>query len=199
MTVPLSQAEQTAAAVAADYPRLRRIFPHAIGVPLADVQLDAATSSARYSWSSYEVHVTVGHEAHLDTNDPESTALHRQVRAHATLLATDVRDAPAARGHVEWEMANGRPDIVFPTAYTVATADPDDPRFPGAVLATVAKALDYARIATVTAGDRAAEAAEEVEWERQRPEGMGRLKWRRQLQDAREARTAQAEGSAPEA
>ncbi|MEU1824204.1 hypothetical protein ABZ502_17475 [Streptomyces abikoensis] len=197
MTEPVpSPAEATAAAVAADYPGLRQAHPHSIGRPLADVRLDGL--SARYSWKKYDVHVTVGPEGHLNTGDVEDQSLQRQVRAHAALLVTEVRDAPAVRGHVEWEMDDLRPEIVFPPAVCAAAADLTDPRLASAVLATVARALDYAKIATGHASERAAEAEEEAQWERERPEGVSRGRWLRQKQAERAARKETPGGGAPQ-
>ncbi|MFD5819371.1 hypothetical protein [Streptomyces sp. NPDC127038] len=149
----------TAAMLAAAFPGLRWAYPSAIGQALADVQLDA-NGTARYAWAGYEVHVSVAHEDHLDGN-PESNALHRQVRAHCVLLVPGVADA-LSRGHVEWDMANPRPEVVFPAAYAVATADSSDPRFASAVLATVGRALDHVRIASGHAQGRTETAAQEV-------------------------------------
>lgn len=190
MTAPIPDpAEQTAAAVTAEFPGLRQAHPHSIGEhrPLSAVQLDGQT--ARYRWGPYDVHVTVGHEAHLDTDTPESTSLQRQIRAHATLLIHEVVDA-STRGHVEWDITNPRPELIFPAAFSAAAADQGDPRFASAVLATVAKALEYARIATPHAQTRAAEAAEEAQWERERPEGTSRLRWMRAKRAERDARSA---------
>jgi hypothetical protein len=190
-----SPAEVTAAAVAGEYPGLRQVHPHALGVPLADVRLDPS-GAARYTWSGYEVHVTVGPEAHLNADDTDSTSLQREVRAYATLLVTDVRDA-TTRGHVEWDMTNPRPDMLFPAAFSAAAADPADPRYASAVLATIGKALDCARIATAHAGRRAAEAAEEQRWERERPAGTTRVAWLRRKREERSRAQEAAAGHAP--
>lgn len=171
-----SPVEQTAAALGAAFPGLRQVHPYVIGRLLTDVRLDAK-GAARYAWAGYEIHVAVGHEDHLD-DDPDSTALHRQVRAHATLLVPGVVNADS-RGHVEWDMTNPRPEIFFPAAYSVATADRSDPRFASAVLATVARALDYARISTGCAERQGRLAAEEVRWESERPDDVSQRKWLR--------------------
>ncbi|MEW1760399.1 hypothetical protein AB0393_28295 [Streptomyces cyaneofuscatus] len=179
-----SPLNETVAAVAAACPGLRRVHPHSIGVPgvtLADVRLDPK-GTARYTWAGYEVLVTVGHEAHLDRDAPDSTALHREVRAQATLLLAQMVSQAAAMdsfGHVEWEMTDHRPELVFPAALAVATADTNDPRFASAVLATIAKALEFARIATGHAAVQAERAADEVRWESERPPGVRQAKWAR--------------------
>ncbi|MFE7050881.1 hypothetical protein ACFVAM_21230 [Streptomyces californicus] len=140
--------DATVAALAAAYPRLRRADPMVPAAPLAEVRL-TPSGTARYRWSGYDIHVTAGHEDHLD-RDPDSTILHRQIRAHATLLVPQPLGAEGI-GHVEWEMTNPRPQLVFPAALAVATADKGDPRFAAAVLSTVAQALTYARLATAHA------------------------------------------------
>ncbi|MFE3629517.1 hypothetical protein [Streptomyces goshikiensis] len=188
MTMPTSDpAEQTAASVADAYPGLRQVEPFSIGgEPLAVLRL-APNLTARYRWGGYDVHVRVGPEDHLRRDDPDDASLQRQVRAHATLLVGEVVQGKV-RGHVEWEVFNPRPEIIFPAAFSAAAASLDDPRLASAVLATVALALDYARIATGRAGRQAAEAAEEAQWERERPEGMRRSKWLREMRAARDAR-----------
>ncbi|MGK4581764.1 hypothetical protein [Kitasatospora sp. HPMI-4] len=155
MPEQLSVAEQTAAAVAAAYPGLRQRHPFSVGNRLADVQVEAS-GKARYAWKGYEVHVQVGQPSHLN-DDPEDESLQCEVRAVAVLLATEVMGLPV-RGHVEWEMTNPRPEVIFPAAYVVAAADKQDPRFASAVLAGVGLALDYASAATHLAG-QVAEAA----------------------------------------
>ncbi|MFG2986190.1 hypothetical protein ACGFYQ_33900 [Streptomyces sp. NPDC048258] len=181
----MNPAEQTAAAVTADYPGLRQTQPFSVGSPLAAVTL-GPDGTARFSWGGYEVHVAVGPSAHLNSDDVEDTVLHRQVRAHATLAVHGLHEA-TTRGHVEWDVASTVPEVLFPAAYAVAAADRDDPRFASAVLATAAKALDHARIATAQAGQSAAQAAEELQWERDRPEGVRRSAWLRQKRAEREA------------
>ncbi|QKZ20301.1 hypothetical protein [Streptomyces chartreusis] len=177
-------AEQTAAELAAAFPGLRQAHPYAVGRALVDVQLEP-NGTARYAWAGYDVHVTVGHEDHAD-RDPDSTALHRQIRAHATLLVQEIFHT-TPRGHVEWDMTNPRPELVFPAAYTVATADRSDPRFASAVLVTVAMALDYARLATEQASRQALLAADEVRWESERPPGVSQRKWLREKRAQRDA------------
>ncbi|MFF2864809.1 hypothetical protein ACFVSX_33610 [Streptomyces rubiginosohelvolus] len=149
MPVPPGLLEpQTVAVLAAAYPGLRQTEPSKWGAPLADVRL-TPQRTARFSWAGYEIHVIVGHEDHLDREHPDSTALYREIRAHATFLVP-------------------RADMAFPTAFAVAAADQADPRFAAAVLSTVAKALTYARHTT----EHAADQAEEVRWESERPEGV---------------------------
>ncbi|MFE4309200.1 hypothetical protein ACFRR6_24485 [Streptomyces sp. NPDC056891] len=177
-------AAQTKAAVVAAYPGLRQSHPRSFTGDQPTVLLDGLT--ARYSWGPYEVHVTVGHEAHLNTNDSEDLSLQRQVRAHATLLVTNLT-AISTNGHVEWDVANPRPELIFPAAFTAAAADRDDPRFTSAVLATVMKALDYARHATEDAGHRAREADQEAQWVRERPANIRLSTWLRQKRAERDA------------
>ncbi|MFF1481426.1 hypothetical protein ACFVYD_28405 [Streptomyces sp. NPDC058301] len=52
------------------------------------------------------------------------------------------------------------------------------------------QALDYARLATARAERHAADADEEAQWERDRPEGTSRTAWRRAKQKEREAARA---------
>ncbi|MEU7162034.1 hypothetical protein AB0A98_37320 [Streptomyces chrestomyceticus] len=182
MTEPTPDpAEQTATAVAAAFPGLRQAEPYSLGQPLSAVQL-TPRRTARYTWGPYDVHVAVGPEDHLNREAPEDASLQRQVRARAALLATGVKDADL-RGHAEWRFDNNRPEVLFPEAFSAAAADQDDPRFASAVLATVALALDYARIATGHAGQQAAEAAQR---ERERPKGVSRTEWMRQKQAERQ-------------
>ncbi|KAB7835562.1 hypothetical protein [Streptomyces mobaraensis] len=184
-------AEQAAAALAADFPGLRQSHPRVFGAALTDVQLEpgAAGLTARYAWELYTVYVHVSQEDHLNRDDPKDQALHREIRAHATLLATSVTGTKDAkvRGHVEWPKLNQRPEMIFPTAYTVAPADCSDPRFASAVLVTVGMALDYARIATQHAVRHAAEAAEVVRWGRECPQGTRLSKWLREKKNERSA------------
>ncbi|RLU82528.1 hypothetical protein CTZ27_29810 [Streptomyces griseocarneus] len=186
-----SLAEQAAAALAADFPGLRQSHPHVIGGALADVQMEPGVAglTAQYSWELYTVYVDVGHEVHLNRDDPEDRSLHRQVRGHAALFATSVTgtDDATVRGHVEWPMLNQRPELSFPAAYNVATADRSDPRLASAVLVTVGMALDYARIATQQAVQHAADAGEVVQWGRECPEGVRMSKWLRERKNARNA------------
>ncbi|MFD7663537.1 hypothetical protein [Streptomyces sp. NPDC059788] len=192
MTEPVpAPAEQTAAAVAAAYPGLRQAEPHNIGDPLSTVNLNPDLT-ARYTWGGYDIHVAVGHEDHLNRADVEDRSLQREVRAYATLPVPKVVDAEV-RGHVEWGMRNPRPDIRFPTAYSAAAAALDDSRLASAVLATVALALDYMRIATEHAGPHAADAAEEAQWERDRPKGIPRSRWQQQKRAERAARRGEPE------
>ncbi|MFJ9380176.1 hypothetical protein [Streptomyces sp. NPDC101455] len=83
-------------------------------------------------------------------------------------------------------MANPRPEPVFPAVYTAAAADLADPRFAGAVLAGVARALDHARIATVYAGHQAQSAADEARWENERPAEVSRRTWLRRMRQKRD-------------
>jgi len=85
-------------------------------------------------------------------------------------------------------MLNPRPEIVFPPAYSVGAAELTDPRLASAVLATVALALDYTRIATEHAVRTAADAAEETQWERDRPADVSWRKWARRKRNERDAR-----------
>ncbi|WP_424892216.1 hypothetical protein [Streptomyces sp. XH2] len=192
MTDPVTDlAEQAAAALAADFPGLRQSHPRVIGAPLADVQLEPGADglTARYTWELYTVFVHVSHEDHLNRDDPEDRSLHREVRAHAALLAASVTAAEdtKVRGHVEWPMLNQRPEMIFPAAHTVATADRSDPRFASAVLVTVGMALDHATIATQHAAQHAADAAEVVQWGRECPQGVRLSKWLRQKKTERAA------------
>ncbi|MBD0734118.1 hypothetical protein [Streptomyces sp. CBMA29] len=174
-------AAQAAAIVAAQYPGLRQVYPHSqtLGsTSLTEVRLDPS-GVARYEWGEYTVHVLVGSEQHLDSDDPDGTALQRQVQAHVALLVTEVGTEPPPDGHVEWVMTNPRPDLLFPAVFNAAAADPEDPRFRSAVLATVGMALRCVTIATAHARQCAADAAEEVQWERERPEGTPPRAWRR--------------------
>ncbi|MEU8543029.1 hypothetical protein AB0C52_24095 [Streptomyces sp. NPDC048717] len=184
-TTPPSPLEQTTAALDAAYPGLRRSEPQSLGEPLSDVQL-TLKRTARYTWAGYEVRVSVGEEDHLDRDNPENDALYREVRAYAVLLVTDTVGVDGI-GHVEWEMTNHRSEMLFPTAYAVAVADPRDPRFAAAVLSTVAKALNYARLATKRAVAEAEKAAEEARWESERPADVSPLKWRRMKRAERDA------------
>ncbi|MFJ4774719.1 hypothetical protein ACIP88_37435 [Streptomyces uncialis] len=174
MTTVTSPAEQ-AAALQRDFPGLRRTHPHVIGVPLNEVQLDPATLTARFSWAGYEVRVSAGHEDHLNREDPDDASLHRQISAHATLLVSG--PAPEAREGAEWQLTNLRPEIHFPAVLSVAVADLADARFASAVLAAVGTALDHVRLATAHARQAAADAAREVQWERERPDGVSRTRW----------------------
>ncbi|MFJ4700461.1 hypothetical protein ACIP5N_22220 [Streptomyces sp. NPDC088768] len=179
--------EQTVAALGAAHPGLRQTEPSKWGTPLADVRL-TPRGTARFSWAGYEVHVVVGHEDHLDRDNPDSTALYREVRAHATSLVSRTDQAEGI-GHVEWEMTNPRADMAFPVAFAVAVADRADPRFAAAVLSTVAKALTYARLATEHAAAQAERAADEVRWESERPEGVSQRSWFRDKRAQRDAAT----------
>ncbi|WP_332758300.1 hypothetical protein [Streptomyces sp. MT206] len=191
----MNPAEQTAATVTAAYPGLRRTSPLRPGAPLTEVELDHRLTT-RYSWHGYEVDVHVGPPEHLNREDVEDTSLQRQVRAVATLVVLDVQGATAP-GHVEWDLANTRPELVFPAASSAAAADTGDPRFASAVLATVARALEHARIATAEATRRAATAAEEAQWERERPDGVSRLKWLRLKREERDQNAAATETAVP--
>ncbi|MEU0691568.1 hypothetical protein [Streptomyces uncialis] len=175
MTSP-SPAEQTAA-LQRDFPGLRRTHPHVIGAPLHEVQLDPALT-ARFSWAGYEVRVSAGPEDHLNRDDPDDVTLHRQISAHAALLVGG--PVSKAREGAEWQLVTPRSEILFPAVLSVAVADRVDPRFASAVLAAVGTALDRARLATVHAGKAAAEADREVQWERERPDGVSRTRWLRQ-------------------
>ncbi|MFE9250942.1 hypothetical protein [Streptomyces sp. NPDC007088] len=183
LPVPHGPLEQTVATLAEAYPGLRQTEPSKWGAPLADVQL-TPQRTARFSWAGYEVHVIVSHEDHLDREHPDSTALYREVRAHATFLVPRTVQVEGI-GHVEWEMTNPRADVAFPVAFAVAAADQADPRFAAAVLSTVAKALAYARHATEHAAVQAERAADEVRWESERPEGVSQRRW---LKDKRAER-----------
>ncbi|MFF4531676.1 hypothetical protein ACFY1P_20690 [Streptomyces sp. NPDC001407] len=207
MTDPVpGLAEQAAAALAADFPGLRQSHPHVIGGALADVQMEPGANglTARYTWELYTVYVHVGREDHLNRDDPEDRALHREIRAHAALLAPSVTGTEDAtvRGHVEWPVLNPRPEMIFPSAYAVATADRSDPRFASAVLVTVGMALDNALLATHHATRHAAEVAEVVQWGRECPEGTRLSKWLREKKKARTAAyrdgTADGQPSLPE-
>lgn len=190
----ITLAQQTAEAVAAAYPQLQRHQPVAIGAPLAAVEL-AADGTARYGWCGYEVHVTVGTADHLNREESEDQSLQRVVRAHASLPTTAVV-LPEARGHIEWQMDNPRPEVAFPAAYVAAAADQSDPRFASAVLVAVAQALDYAAAAAAVVAQRAADAADEIKWARSCPPGTPlnkHLQERRSERDAdrRAARAAE--------
>jgi hypothetical protein len=187
-TAPPSPLDQTLAALAAAYPGLRQTDPHTIGARLGDVRL-TPQRTARYAWAGYEVQVIVGHEDHLDRDDPDSTVLYREVRAHATLLVPQTV-AVDGIGHVEWEMINSRAEMAFPDAFAVAVADQHDPRFAATVLSTVAKALAYARLATEHAVVQAQQAADEVRWESERPAGVSPRKWLRDKRAQRDAATS---------
>ncbi|KOU43185.1 hypothetical protein [Streptomyces sp. WM6378] len=189
-TLPSSPSplDQTVAALAAAYPGLRQTEPSKFGAPLADVRL-TPQRTARFAWAGYEVQVSVGHEDHLDRDDPDSTALYREVRAHATLLVPQTVQVDGI-GHVEWEMTNSRSEMGFPAAFAVAAADQHDPRFAAAVLSTVAKALAYARLATKHAVVQAEKAADEVRWESERPAGVSPRKWLRDKRAQRNAATS---------
>lgn len=190
-TVPPSSPsplDQTLAALAAAYPGLRQSEPYEIAAKLADVRL-TSQRTARFMWAYYEVHVRVGEEDHLDRDNPDSTALYREVRAFATLLVPGTV-AVDGIGHVEWEMANSRAEMAFPAAFAVAAADRNDPRFAAAVLSTVGKALGYARLATEHAVVQAEQAADEVRWESERPEGINPRKWLRDKRAERDAAAA---------
>ncbi|WP_331746149.1 hypothetical protein OG923_34665 (plasmid) [Streptomyces halstedii] len=188
LPVPSGPLEQTVAAVAAAHPGLRQTEPPKWGAPLADVGL-TPQGTARFSWAGYEVHVIVGHEDHLDREHPDSTALYREVRAHATFLVPRTAQVEGI-GHVEWEMTNPRADMAFPTAFAVAAADQADPRFAAAVLSTVAKALTYARLATEHAAAQAEKAADEVRWESERPKGVSQRSWFKDKRAQRDAVTS---------
>jgi hypothetical protein len=183
LPIPPGPLEQTVAALAAACPGLRQTEPSKFGAPLAHVRL-TPQRTARFTWAGYEVHVLVGHEDHLDRDDPDSTTLYREVRAHATLLVPQTTKVEGI-GHVEWEMTNPRAEMAFPTAFAAAAADQADPRFAAAVLSTVAKALAYARLATEHAAVQAEQAADEVRWESERPEGVNPRTW---LKDKRARR-----------
>ncbi|MGW3932476.1 hypothetical protein ACWECC_30905 [Streptomyces microflavus] len=183
-----SPLDQTLAALAAAHPGLRQTEPSKFGAPLADVRL-TPKRTARFAWAGYEVQVAVGHEDHLDRDDPDSTTLYREVRAHATLLVPQTVQVDGI-GHVEWEMVNSRSEMGFPAAFAVAAADQHDPRFAAAVLSTVAKALAYARVATEHAVVQAEKAADEVRWESERPAGVSPHKWLRDKRAQRDAATS---------
>ncbi|WP_030569790.1 hypothetical protein [Streptomyces aureocirculatus] len=189
---PPSPLDATLSALAAACPGLRQTEPYAIGAPLADVRL-TPRRTARYTWAGYEVRVSVGDEDHLDRDPPDSTVLYREVRAHAVLVVPQTA-AVDGIGHVEWEMTNPRPEVAFPGAFTVAVADREDPRFASAVLATVAKALTHVRLATEHAGTQAAQAADEVRWESERPPEVSQRKWLRDKRAQRDAARASATG-----
>ncbi|MFJ5851040.1 hypothetical protein [Streptomyces sp. NPDC092903] len=182
-----SPLDQTLAVLAAAYPGLRQTDPSKFGASLADVRL-TPQRAARFAWAGYEVQVVVGHEDHFDRESPDSTALYREVRAHATLLVHQTV-AVEGIGHVEWEMTNTRSEMVFPDACAVAVADQHDPRFAAAVLSTVGKALSYARLATEHAVDQARKAADEIRWESERPAGVSPRKWLRDKRTQRDATT----------
>ncbi|MER5974196.1 hypothetical protein ABT112_31575 [Streptomyces sp. NPDC002055] len=186
-TDPPSPLDKTLAALAAACPGLRQTDPSKFGASLADVRL-TPQRTARFAWAGYEVRVTVGHEDHLDRDHPDSTVLYREVRAHATLLVPQTV-AVDSIGHVEWEMTNPQSEMAFPPAFAVAAADQHDPRFASAVLATVAKALAHARLATEHAGAQAKQAADEVRWESERPPGVSQRKWLRDKRAQRDAAT----------
>ncbi|MDT9681051.1 hypothetical protein RND61_03005 [Streptomyces sp. TRM76323] len=183
-----SPLDQTLAALAAAHPGLRQTDPSKFGAALADVRL-TPQRTARFLWAGYEVQVSVGHEDHLDRDDPDSPVLYREVRAHATLLVPQTV-AVDGIGHVEWEMTNSRAETVFPDTFTVAVADQHDPRFAATVLSTVAKALAYVRLATEHAGAHAERAADEVRWESERPAGISPRKWLRDERAQRDAATS---------
>ncbi|MFD8609732.1 hypothetical protein [Streptomyces sp. NPDC059631] len=185
LPVPPGPLEQTVAALAEACPGLRQTDPPQFGAPLADVRL-TPQRTARFSWAGYEVHVTVGHEDHLDRDNPDSTVLYREVRAHATLRVPRTVQVDGI-GHVEWEMTNPRSEMAFPTAFAVAVADQHDPRFAAAVLSTAAKALAYARLATEHAAVQAERAADEVRWESERPAGVNPRTWLRDKRAQRDA------------
>ncbi|MFK0142467.1 hypothetical protein [Streptomyces murinus] len=188
LPTPPDPLDQTVAALTAACPGLRQTEPHTIGAQLADVRL-TPQRTARFTWAGYEVHVTVGHEDHLDRDDPDSTTLYREVRAHATFLVPQTIQVDGI-GHVEWEMTNPRAEIAFPTAFAAAAADQADPRFAAAVLSTVAKALAYARLATEHAAVQAERAADGVRWESERPEGVSQRAWLRDKRAQRDAATS---------
>ncbi|MFJ5954294.1 hypothetical protein [Streptomyces noursei] len=169
--------EQTLAALAAAYPGLQQADPYTIGARLGDVRL-TPQRTARYAWAGYQVQVSVGHEDHLDRDNPDSPVLYREVRADATLLVPQAVGVDGI-GHVEWERTNSQAAMVFPAAVAVAVADQHDPRFAAAVLSTVAKSLAYARLATAHAVVQAEQAADEVRWESERPAGVSPRKWLR--------------------
>lgn len=185
LPVPPGPLDQTLAALAASYPGLRQTEPSKWGAPLAEVRL-TPQRTACFSWAGYEVHVIVGHEDHLDRDNPDSTALYREVRAHATFLVPQTVGVDGI-GHVEWDMINHRSEMVFPAAFAVAVADQADPRFSAAVLSTVAKALAYARLATERAVIQAEQAADEARWESERPAGVNPHKWLRDKRAQRDA------------
>lgn len=192
----MNPAEQTADAVTADYPGLRQSSPPNPGAPLTTVTL-GNDSMAYYSWCGYEVQVHVGPADHLNRDDVEDQVLHRAIHAFATLTITaGLHEAPT-RGHVEWDVPPTIPKAVFPSAHCVATADQSDPRFASAILATVAKALDYARITTAQAAAQAADAAEEVQWSREVPDGERPTKWLRAKRAERATLRAAAADSRP--
>ncbi|MFH8792223.1 hypothetical protein [Streptomyces sp. NPDC017941] len=187
--IPPSPLDATLTALAAAYPGLRQTEPYEIGAPLADVRL-TPRRTALFTWAGYEVRVSVGDEDHLDRDHPDSTTLHREVRAQAVLLVPQMISQTAAAegaGHVEWEVTNPRPEITFPAAFAVAAADRTDPRFASAVLATVAKALAHARLATEHAGTHAEQAADEVRWERERPAEISQRRWLQKKRAQRDA------------
>ncbi|MFJ5817402.1 hypothetical protein ACIQGT_26410 [Streptomyces sp. NPDC093108] len=179
--------DQTLTALAAAYPGLRQTEPYKIAAELTDVRL-TPQRTARFTWAGYEVHVSVGDEDHLDRDNPDSTALYREIRAYATLLIPETV-AVDGMGHVEWEKTNPRPETAFPVAFAVAAADQYDQRFSSAVLSTVGKALGYARLATEHAATHAERAADEVRWESERPPGVSQRKWLRERRAQRDAAT----------
>ncbi|MEV6426012.1 hypothetical protein [Streptomyces sp. NPDC051662] len=185
LPIPSGPLDQTVAALAAAYPGLRQTDPSKFGASLAEVRL-TPQRTARFAWAGYEVQVIVGHEDHLDRDNPDSPVLYREVRAHATLLVHQTV-AVDGIGHVEWEMINSRAEMAFPDAFAVAVADRHDPRFAAAVLSTVAKSLAYARLATEHAGVQAEKAADEVRWESERPAGISPRKWLRDKRAQRDA------------
>ncbi|MFI1204803.1 hypothetical protein ACH4VR_36145 [Streptomyces sp. NPDC020883] len=188
---PPSPLAETLAALTAAYPGLRQSDPYKIGASLAEVRL-TPQRTARYAWAGYEVQVSVGHEDHLDRENSDSTALYREVRAQAVLLLPEMVSQAAwgdGIGHVEWEVSNSLPEIEFPPAHAVAAADQQDPRFASAVLATVAKALVFARMATERAGVHAGLAAEEIQWAAECPPDMSLRRWLQQKRRERDTAT----------
>ncbi|WP_331753815.1 hypothetical protein [Streptomyces sp. NBC_00826] len=186
-TASPSPLDQTLAAFAAAYPGLRQTDPYTIGARLGDVRL-TLQHTARFAWAGYEVQVIVGDEGHLDRDDPDSTVLYREIRAHATLLVPQTV-AVEGIGHIEWEMTNSRAEMAFPASFAVAVADQHDPRFAAAVLSTVGKALAYARLATEHAVAQAGQAADEARWESERPPGISQRTWLRDKRAQRDAAT----------
>jgi hypothetical protein len=190
---PTSWAEQTAAALARDFPGLRQTEPTATGRPLHDVAIGPATRLLRYSWEDYAVVIEIGEPASLDADADTAGGFHRQLTAYATLLVTEVIDHQA-RGRVEWQRTNPRPQMLFPAAYVAAPEERDDPLFTSAVLAACGLALDYALTATARATRQGAQAQRVRAWERDRPADVSWRSWkRRKTAEAAEAADRTAE------
>lgn len=186
--------DEAVASVTRDYPGLRQVHPLSPGQPLTSVQLDSHWS-ARFMCDPYRIVVTVGGEDYLNRESPADHTLYRSIRAYAVLLADRLEDAPN-RGGYEWERASDGPEIYFPTAVGVGVEDTDDPRFAAAVVATVARALDYAQSATRRVNESAARLQQDAQWERERPPGKSRAAWLQQKRrEAREASSSDRSGS----